>query len=84
MWVIEIPGGSKRLALLAGDAAAAGYPRIYVDADVEFRATDLLALSRELAKPGVLAAVPERMLALDGRGSTKMSPSNSRTAPGPA
>jgi hypothetical protein len=66
VWVIDIPGGSKRLALLAGDAAAAGYPRIYVDADVEFGAPDLLALSRELAKPGVLAAVPERMLALDG------------------
>ena len=35
VWVIDIPAGSKRRALLAGDAAAAGYPRIYLDADVD-------------------------------------------------
>ncbi len=64
--VIDIPAGSKRSALLAGDAAASGFPRIYVDADVVLGRYDVLALAAELAKPGVLAAVPERALALDG------------------
>lgn len=63
--VITIPAGSKRRALLAGDAAATSFPRFYVDADVEIGVADVLALAAELAKPGVLAAVPERVLALD-------------------
>jgi len=64
--VIEVPAGSKRRAVLAGDAAATTFPRFYVDADVALGYADVLALSAELAKPGVLAAVPERVLALDG------------------
>lgn len=64
--VIDLPAGSKRRALLAGDAAATSFPRFYVDAGVELGYADLLALSAELAKPGVLAAVPQRVLALDG------------------
>jgi hypothetical protein len=64
--VFDLPWTSKHRALMAGDAAAAGYPRVYVDADVIVGAGDLRALARELARPGVLAAVPERVLALDG------------------
>ncbi len=63
--VIDIPAGSKRRAVLAGDAAATGFPRFYVDADVEIGVADVLALAAELAKPGVLAAVPGRVLALE-------------------
>lgn len=64
--VVHIPEPSKRLALAAGDNAATDFPRVYVDADVELGAADILALAAELRKPGVLAAGPERILALDG------------------
>jgi len=64
--VLCIPDASKHLALLAGDRAAADFPRIYVDADVELRLADVLALEAELRKSGVLACVPVRVLALDG------------------
>lgn len=65
--VLSVPVASKHQALMAGDGAATGFPRIYLDADVELRAQDVLALAGELRKPGVLAAAPERVLALDGR-----------------
>ncbi len=64
--VLSIPVPSKREALLAGDQAATGFPRIYVDADVELRAADVRALAGALARPGALAAAPERVLALAG------------------
>jgi hypothetical protein len=64
--VLSIPVPSKREALLAGDQAAAGYPRIYVDADVELGLADIRALAGALARPGALAAAPERELALSG------------------
>jgi hypothetical protein len=63
--VICIPDASKRLALLAGDQVATSFPRIYVDADIELGFADVLALEAELRKPAVLAAAPERVLALD-------------------
>jgi hypothetical protein len=65
--VLSIPEPSKRAALLAGDAVAASYPRVYVDADIEIRLTGLLALVEALAQPGILAAGPERDLAMAGR-----------------
>ena len=64
--VLSIPVPSKREALLAGDQAASGFPRIYVDADVELGAADIRALAQALARPGALAAGPERVLALSG------------------
>ncbi len=64
--VLSIPVPSKREALLAGDQAASGFPRIYVDADVELGAADIRALAQALAQPGALAAGPERVLALSG------------------
>lgn len=65
--VLSIPEASKRAALAAGDAAARGFPRIYADADVELAAGDIEALDAALRRPGVLAAAPERELALAGR-----------------
>ncbi len=65
--VLSVPLASKQHALSTGDGAATGFPRIYVDADVELRARDVVALAGELRRPGVLAAAPERVLALDGR-----------------
>jgi hypothetical protein len=62
--VLEIPQPSKRDALTAGDQAAQGFPRVYLDADVELDATGLWSLARALDSPGVLAAGPERDLDL--------------------
>lgn len=61
-----LPAASKWQALAAGDQVAAGFPRIYLDADVELRLSDVRALEAELSKPGVLAAAPARVVALDG------------------
>jgi hypothetical protein len=65
--VLTLPVASKHEALTAGDRAAAGFPRIYVDADVELRADDVRALAAALRQPGVLAAAPRRELAMTGR-----------------
>jgi glycosyltransferase involved in cell wall biosynthesis len=62
--VLEIPLPSKREALKVGDEAATGFPRVYVDADVELDATGLWSLARALDSPGVLAAGPARDLDL--------------------
>jgi hypothetical protein len=45
---------------------ARGFPRIYVDADVELRTEDVRALAEVLRRPGVLAAAPELVLAVAG------------------
>jgi glycosyltransferase involved in cell wall biosynthesis len=60
--VIDIPVPSKRAALQAGDEAAQGFPRIYLDADVELDAEAIKRLGQALDQPGVLAAGPEREL----------------------
>jgi glycosyltransferase involved in cell wall biosynthesis len=65
--VIDSPRPSKAEALRIGDRAAAGFPRIYLDADVEFGAADARALAQALSRPGVLAAAPARRLEMAGR-----------------
>jgi Glycosyl transferase family 2 len=65
--VLSIPDASKRAALAAGDQAARAFPRVYLDADVEVRASDLRGLGVALDEPGVLAAAPHRVLDLAGR-----------------
>jgi glycosyltransferase involved in cell wall biosynthesis len=65
--VLSIPDASKRAALAAGDQAARAFPRVYLDADVEVRASDLRELGAALDEPGVLAAAPDRVLDLAGR-----------------
>jgi glycosyltransferase involved in cell wall biosynthesis len=65
--VLALPVASKHEALTAGDRAAEGFPRIYVDADVELRADDVRALAAALRRPGVLAAAPRRELPMTGR-----------------
>ncbi|MFG3346324.1 glycosyltransferase [Streptomyces sp. NPDC048018] len=65
--VVETPVPSKHEALRLGDEHAHGFPRIYVDADVELGAADVRALTGALTGPdGVLAAAPERELPMTG------------------
>jgi glycosyltransferase involved in cell wall biosynthesis len=64
--VIETPVPSKRDALRLGDRAASGYPRFYVDADVEVGSGDVASMVQALQEPGVLAVAPSRVVPLDG------------------
>jgi hypothetical protein len=65
--VISIPVASKYEALITAARAVTDFPLIYVDADVELRATDVQALAAALRRPGIHAAAPERVLDLAGR-----------------
>jgi hypothetical protein len=65
--VLSTPVASKFLALRLGDEQARGFPRLYVDADVELRTADARALAEALSEPGVLAVAPRRDLALERR-----------------
>jgi hypothetical protein len=64
--VLSLPGASKHAALAAGDRAASGFPRVYVDADVELRTEDVQALAKALREPGTLVAAPSRVIRLAG------------------
>jgi glycosyltransferase involved in cell wall biosynthesis len=65
--VRELAAPSKPAALNAGDAAATGFPRIYLDADITLTAAGVRALVAALTEPGVLAAAPGRRLDTTGR-----------------
>ena len=65
--VLAISAASKRQALAAGNRAARGFPRLYVDADVELESGDARELGRVLRRPGVLCAGPERTHDMAGR-----------------
>jgi glycosyltransferase involved in cell wall biosynthesis len=56
--VIETPVAGKPHALRLGDASAATFPRIYLDADVDVTIDAVRALVETLAQPGVLATSP--------------------------
>ncbi|MGW6709712.1 glycosyltransferase [Streptomyces sp. NPDC054956] len=65
--VVEIPTPSKHQALRVGDEHAKGFPRLYVDADVEVGAADVRALAGALSdRPELLAAAPGRDIPLSG------------------
>ena len=64
--VIELPVASKAAALNVGDAAANGWPRVYLDADIVLPAAAVHRLTAAVAAGPALAAVPRRRLALDG------------------
>lgn len=64
--VIETPVPNKHRALRLGDEHAAGFPRLYVDADVELTVGDVLSLAGAVSQPGVHAAAPARITPLDG------------------
>jgi glycosyltransferase involved in cell wall biosynthesis len=57
--VLEIEPASKVAALNAGDEVAAGYPRIYLDADVTLDGRSATDVAEVLRRPGALAAEPD-------------------------
>lgn len=65
--VVTLSKASKAAALRRGDAECDGFPRLYVDADVELGLADVRALIEALSRPGVLAAAPARILDMTGR-----------------
>jgi glycosyltransferase involved in cell wall biosynthesis len=56
--VLELAEGSKAAALRAGDQAAAGFPRIYLDADVVLAGSAARALCERLDSGAVAARPP--------------------------
>ena len=56
--VLEIEEASKVAALNAGDDAAQGFPRVYMDADILLTGTDAGRLIQALEAPGALSAEP--------------------------
>ncbi|MDQ0368861.1 glycosyltransferase family 2 protein [Catenuloplanes indicus] len=65
--VIELAEGSKTAALNAGDRAATGFPRIYVDGDVVLTPGAVHRLAEALRRTGAPVAIPRRDLDLTGR-----------------
>ncbi|MTL12219.1 glycosyltransferase [Nocardia seriolae] len=56
--VVELPTGSKPLALNTGDSIATSWPRLYLDADIQITATTILALLDRIDRGDILAARP--------------------------
>jgi len=64
--VVELAEAGKPGALNAGDAVAAGFPRVYLDADIVLSTDGLRALAAATSGP-CLAATARRELDLTGR-----------------
>jgi len=65
--VVELARGSKPGALNAGDAAATGFPRCYIDADVEVGLDQVRRVAAMLEGDlGILAAAPAMRVDLAG------------------
>jgi glycosyltransferase involved in cell wall biosynthesis len=66
--VIEVDQANKALALNVGDAAARGFPRIYLDADIVVPPGGIVSMDKVFQpRTRPLAAVPRRRLDLSGR-----------------
>lgn len=65
--VISLPEPGKSAALVAGDAVAVGFPRVYLDADIELPPHALAAAAQVFAEhPSALAAAPHRHVVSTG------------------
>ncbi len=56
--ILDLPQGSKTLAMNEAARLAQCFPRIYLDADIQCEYASLAALAAELTKPDVMAASP--------------------------
>lgn len=63
--VIELQQGSKILALNAGDRAATGFPRFFVDADIVVSETAFRDVAQVLRQGQVHAAAPRMLIQSD-------------------
>ncbi len=68
--VVEIPQASKTAAMNAGDEQATGWPRLYLDADIEVAPDAVLAVFEELNLPGNVAARPPFVYDTSGASSS--------------
>jgi glycosyltransferase involved in cell wall biosynthesis len=64
--VIETKTPGKHNALCLGDAAATGFPRFYIDADVVVTPDSLRQMAERLDRGGLLAVSPQIQWDLDG------------------
>ena len=65
--VLITPQADKHAAMRLADEHAEGFPRLYVDADVELGPQDVRALAAAFQEPGVLAVGPSRALPAERR-----------------
>lgn len=65
--VVETPVASKHNALNLGDEHARGFPRFYVDADVEVSTTTVRLVAETLETGAALAASPRARFEMGGR-----------------
>lgn len=65
--VLDLPRAGKAAALNAGDGAVAGFPRIYLDADISISTKALRSLVEVLACTEGRVAAPRPVFVLDGR-----------------
>ncbi|MEM8977191.1 MAG: glycosyltransferase family 2 protein [Pseudomonadota bacterium] len=63
--VLDLPEGSKTGAINAANQLASGFPRIFLDADVECNYHSLAALAHALEEPEVMIAAPKIRLSLE-------------------
>ncbi|QTE29656.1 glycosyltransferase family 2 protein [Pengzhenrongella sicca] len=64
--VLDLAAPGKPAALNAADAVATGFPRIYLDADIQVPADTIRALVATLAEPGVRVAAPAAAFRTEG------------------
>jgi hypothetical protein len=64
--VLDLPVASKHGALNAGDAAATGFPRAYLDADIEMSWQSLAAVGEALDRTGAKVGAPTIHVDLKG------------------
>lgn len=64
--IIEIEEPSKAEAVRIGNRASNVFPRVHLDADIELRGTDVLALVEPIMSDGVLATAPRREVPTTG------------------
>jgi hypothetical protein len=65
--VLVTPQANKHAAMRLADEHAEGFPRLYVDADVELGSADVRALAAAFDDPRVLAAGPSRAMPAERR-----------------
>ena len=63
---IETSAASKVNALNLGDKAASYFPRIYLDADIQFSLDDIWKVVKEMEQKNALAAAPRMQMDLSG------------------